>query len=67
MRRRISPTARGGGDQPKHRIAADDDYRAGRSINTRLQKLKASKLVEEGLGKWRVTPKGMKEISECQR
>ena len=30
-------------------------------INRKLQMLKRIKLVEEGLGKWRVTPKGMKE------
>ncbi|MGH7784900.1 MAG: hypothetical protein ACREO5_13800, partial [Candidatus Binatia bacterium] len=30
-------------------------------VNAKLQKLKQHKLVEEGRGKWRVTPKGMKE------
>jgi hypothetical protein len=32
-------------------------------VNARLQKLKRRKLVEEGLGKWRVTPTGVKETS----
>lgn len=35
--------------------------RSKSSLNDRLQKLKKLKLVEEGLGKWRVTPKGIKE------
>jgi hypothetical protein len=35
--------------------------RAKGSVNDRLQKLKKLKLVEEGLGKWRLTPKGLKE------
>jgi DNA-binding IclR family transcriptional regulator len=30
-------------------------------VSRKLQKLKKLKLVEEGLGKWRVTPRGMKE------
>ena len=30
-------------------------------VNARLQKLKQKKLVDEGLGKWRVTARGMKE------
>jgi hypothetical protein len=33
-------------------------------VNAWLQKLKTMKLVAEGLGKWRVTQKGMKEIEE---
>jgi len=32
-------------------------------VNRKLQRLKVLKLVEEGLGKWRVTPRGIKEAS----
>jgi hypothetical protein len=35
--------------------------RAKGRVNAKLQNLKQLKLVEEGLGKWRITPKGMKE------
>jgi hypothetical protein len=38
--------------------------RAKGRVNAKLQKLKKLKLVEEGLGKWRVTAKGMKEAGE---
>jgi hypothetical protein len=34
-------------------------------INAKLQKLKKLKLVEEGLSKWRVTTKGVKEVGQC--
>jgi hypothetical protein len=40
--------------------AKEIDRSKGR-VNARLQKLKQNKLVEESLGKWRVTAKGMKE------
>lgn len=37
--------------------------RSKSNVNTRIQKLKSRKFVEEGLaGKWRITPKGEKEI-----
>lgn len=36
-------------------------------INYKLQKLKRLKLVEEGLGKWRVTAKGFKEVSMAEK
>jgi hypothetical protein len=35
--------------------------RAKGRVNAKLQKLKKLKLVEEGLGKWQLTPKGTKE------
>jgi hypothetical protein len=39
--------------------------RAKSSTNTKLQKLKDGKFVEEGLGgKWRLTPKGQKEAAQ---
>jgi len=38
--------------------------RSKSSVNAKLQKLKRPKLVEQCLGKWRVTPKGHKEVSE---
>jgi hypothetical protein len=38
--------------------------RAKSSVNAKLQKLKKLKFVDEGLGKWRVTPKGMKEAGD---
>jgi AAA domain len=40
--------------------------RAKGRVNSRLQKLKQLKLVETGLGRWRVTPKGVKEASNAQ-
>ena len=33
-------------------------------VSRKLQKLKNLKLAEEGLGKWRITPKGMKETEQ---
>jgi hypothetical protein len=38
--------------------------RAKGRVNAKLQKLKQIRLVEEGLGKWRITPKGMKEAED---
>lgn len=38
--------------------------KAKSTINWKLQKLKARKCVEDGLGKWRLTPKGQKEIPQ---
>jgi hypothetical protein len=32
-------------------------------VNRKLQQLRQRKLVDEGLGKWRVTPKGIKEVN----
>ena len=40
--------------------------RAKSKVNARLQKLLGLKLVEKGLGKWRVTPKGLKEAGQCR-
>lgn len=40
--------------------------RAKGRVNAKLQKLKHLKLVEQGLGKWRVTPKGLKEVGELK-
>jgi hypothetical protein len=40
--------------------------RAKGRVNAKLQNLKKLKLVEEGLGKWRVTSKGLKEAGECR-
>ncbi|MGA3342064.1 MAG: hypothetical protein ABSD11_15920, partial [Methylocella sp.] len=40
--------------------------RAKSSVNAKLQNVKKLKLVEVGLGKWRVTPKGVKEAGELK-
>jgi AAA domain len=40
---------------------ANEIARSKGSVNDRLQKLKKLKLVDEGLGKWRLTPQGIKE------